>query len=674
MFTHVIIIIPLSLVICTIPLLTLIISSSSSIAYINTPAQTLHDPFLILALTSSVHSSTAAMRSLHLLAFCAINSADPALTVHSLGLPLASACPSFKADIRADTNRDGRVDLEGPSDTKDKTRWTEKSGAIFLPNIGDTDQRCLPEFTSRKVLFDNNLDDCHDASDNIQRSPEYLAPLKTVPIPSLAENENAKGTVTVPDATQRKLVRIFQKQGKDWVYIDNDHTFSQRELQAGLDLGIDARNTRRPKSRDTRNPERWDGRVTVRFTIQVGSTKSSDTVMLRVAPVLTHHHLQTVEQVLTVQDVSNPYLDDFANILDSITKAAGLKKEIGFFLMDGKRFDKWAQDFVEPGYASMPGPNGTVSIRILIRCPRAGTGQEGGQHLFLYFRKAGVGAVQHLGLSSPDIDAGGNIEAIPPYTFKGKIWRAGRLIVGQHGSKYHHILSYLEAQESQKPLRLDTDWLAVGHVDEFLQFIPANNTRGWVAVISDPILAIKILENAKKAGYGSLPAISRKGDNEWPRSCKTPECDQPVNSITVSQLLSNNRLMKLNKRCDRKIKSNIKTLRKEIGLTDEDIIRIPALFIENGPWDGPDSETKVGAFFPAAINNLVLTGYNTCIAPNPWGPSVGGNDIFAETISDKYAEVGMQIEFIDDWDTHHRLQGGVHCGTNSFRNMSAPWW
>ncbi|KAF5638783.1 arginine deiminase type-3 [Fusarium tjaetaba] len=572
------------------------------------------------------------MRSLHLLAFCAINSADPALTAHSLGLPLASACPpkpSFKADIRADTNRDGRVDLEGSSDTKDKTRWTEESGAIFLPNIGDTDQRCLSEFTGRKVLLDKNLDDCHDASDNTQRSPDYLAPLKTVPIPILPEN--AKGTVTVPDATQRKLVRIFQKQGKDWVYIDNDHTFSQRELQAGLDLGIDARNTRRPKSSDTRSPERWDGRVTVRFTIQVGSTKSSDTVMLRVAPVLIHHHLQMVEQVLTVQKASNPYLNDFANILDSITKAAGLKKDLGLFLMHGKRFDKWAQDFVEPGYASMPGPNGTVSIRILIRCPRARASQEGGRNLFLFVRKAG------------------------------------------HGSKYHHILSYLEAQESQKPLRLDTDWLAVGHVDEFLQFIPANNTRGWVAVIGDPILAIKILENAKKAGHGSLPAISRKGDTEWPRSCKTPECDQPVNSITVSQLLSNNRLMKLNKWCDRKIKSNVKTLRKEVGLTDEDIIRIPALFIENGPWDGPDSETEVGAFFPAAINNLVLTGYNTCIAPYPWGPRVGG-DIFAETISHKYAEVGMKIEFIDDWDTHHRLQGGVHCGTNSFRSMSAPWW
>ncbi|KAF4419919.1 hypothetical protein FACUT_11359 [Fusarium acutatum] len=386
------------------------------------------------------------MRSLHLLALC--------------GIPLASACPPkprVKADIRADTNRDGRVDLPG---------------AILLPNIGDTDEQCLWEFLNGKVFSDESLDDCHDASDNTQRSPKYLASLKTVPIPTLAENAN--GT----------------KQGKDWVYIDNDHTFSQRELQAGLDLGIDARTTGRPESWDSRYPDSWDGRVTVRFTVQVGGTKSSDTVMLRVIPVLTHHHLQKVEEVLTAHNVLSPYLVDFTNKLESITKDAGMKKDLYLFNVT---LDKWVQDFVEPGYASMPGPNGTVSIRIMIRCPR--DKREGGLLLFLSFRKAGVGAVQHLGMSSLKINAGGNIEAIPPYTFKGKTWPAGYLIVGKHGSESHHILSYLEAQESQKPLWLDTSWLAVGHVDEFLQFIPANNNRGWVAVISDPRLAIKLLQD-----------------------------------------------------------------------------------------------------------------------------------------------------------------------------------
>ncbi|PNP85348.1 hypothetical protein FNYG_01177 [Fusarium nygamai] len=297
------------------------------------------------------------------------------------------------------------------------------------------------------------------------------------------------------------------------------------------------------------------------------------------------------------------------------------------------------------------GQNGTVSIRIMILCPR--TKRDGGLLLFLSFRKAGVGAVQDLGMSSLKTNAGGNIEAIPPYTFKGKTWPAGRLIVGKYGNESHDILSYLEAQESQKPLRLDTSWLAVGHVDEFVQFIPANNTRSRVVVISDPSLAIRVLEEKEKDGHGSIPAISRKNDTQWSQHCKMPECAQPVNSITVSKLLSNKRLRSLNDVCARKINGTIKILKKEVGLTDEVIICIPFLFIEIGSkkFEGPGSEFKVGAFFPPVINNLLLTGYNTCLAPNPWCLVVEGKDIFVEEINNTYAKVGMKVKFIDDWNS-----------------------
>ncbi|KAF4954326.1 hypothetical protein FGADI_5349 [Fusarium gaditjirri] len=567
----------------------------------------------------------------------------------------------------SNSNRDGRVDLDGFSDTISKTRWTEESGAIFLHNIGDTDRRCSRAMAlNSQDLSNEELDDCNDASDNTQRAPQYLAPLKTVPIKTLPENAN--GTVTVPEATRRKFVRIFQKQGQNWVYIDNNHTFSQQELNVGLDLGIDARDTRRPKG--------WDGRVTVRFTVQVGETKLSDTVMLRVAPVLTHHHLQKVQQVLAVQgnvinhpDLVDHYLVNFTNTLDSMIKDAGLKNDLYLFKSAG---GKWAQDFVEPAYASMPGPNGTVSIRIMIRCP--GDERQGGRQLFQDFQKSGVGVVQHLGQRSSNVDAGGNIEAIPPYTFNGKSWLAGRLIHGDDDTK-SHILSYLEAQESQEPLRLDTAWLAVGHVDEFLQFIPANNERGWVAVISDPRLAMKLLRETREAGHGQLPAISRKSDTNWPPDCFDFSCKpEPVNSGTINQLLDSKWFMWFNYECAQRIYRNIGVLKRQVGLTDEDIIRIPALFKRYHFFGVDGHEFKAEAFFPAVINNLVLTGYDTCIAPNPWGPVIEGKDIFAEEIRNTYAEVGMKIKFIDDWNSDHKDLGGVHCGTNSIRDMPAKWW
>ncbi|EMT72229.1 Protein-arginine deiminase type-4 [Fusarium odoratissimum] len=553
------------------------------------------------------------MRYHHLLAFC--------------GLSLASAFyenPQLKADIRADTNRDGKIDLEGTSDVIGKTKWTEASGAIFLPNIGDTDRRCSKKALSGPALSNEKLDDCNDASDNIQRAPHYLTPLKTVPIPSASKN--IKGTVTVPDVTQRKFVRIFRKEGKSWIYVDEKHTFSQKELQAGLELGIDARDTRRPKV--------WDGRVTVEFNLHDGNIKSSDKVMLRVAPVLTHHHLQKVEQVLAVQGnkTDGPYLVNFTETLSSTVKAAGLNKELYLFNASD---DIWAQDFVEPGYASMPGPKGTVSIRIMIRCPQ--DERVAGRQLFEYYRKAGVGAVQHLGGKRDEINSGGNIEAIPPYSFKGKTWPAGR----------------------------------------FLQFLPAKNERGWVAVIDDPRAGIKLLEDTRKTGHGSLPAISRKNDTNSNHGgdCGGFMCGPiPVNSPTITQFLADKKLMKLNEQCAERIDANIKILIKEIGLTDEDIIRIPSLF-KASEFPGADNKRlQVGAFFPGVVNNLVLTGYNTCIAPNPWGPVVKGKDIIAEEIRTKYAKIGQKIKFLDDWNTHHNFGGEVHCGSNSIRDMSARWW
>ncbi|KAM5341727.1 hypothetical protein ACJ41O_014758 [Fusarium nematophilum] len=573
------------------------------------------------------------------------------------------ATAQLKADIRADTNRDGKVDLEGTSDVTGKTKWTETRGAIFLPNIGDTDRRCSRKLLSGPAPSNEQLDDCNDASDNVQRAPQFMAPLRTVPIPKATKS--IKGTISIPDASQRKIVRIFRKEGNKWIFTDSKHTFTQKDLKAGLQLGIDARDTRRPKG--------WDGRVTVRFEVCEGKTKSSDEVMLRVAPVLVHHHLQDVEQVLAVQgnQTDQPFLVGFTQDLSSVVKGAGLNKKLHLFNASD---DIWAQDFFEPGYASMPGPKETVSIRIMIRSPQ--DERVAGRQLFEYYRRAGVGAVQHLGGARDEINSGGNIEAIPPHTFKGKSWPAGRVILGNHGEQKHHILPYLQAQESQDPVLLDTAWLAIGHVDEFLQFLPTDNKRGWIAVIDDPRAAIKLLGNARQQGHGSLPAISRKNDTQSPpRNCDNFFCGPiPVNSPTISQVLDNKDLMKMNEQCAQRIDANIGILKKEVGLTDEDIIRIPALF-QGSNFPGADrSRLQVGAFFPGVVNNLVLTGFDTCVAPNPWGPVINGKDILAEVIRGKYAKLGIKIKFIDDWNTHHNFGGEVHCGSNSVRDMSARWW
>lgn len=590
---------------------------------------------------------------------------------------MTAAIATPKADIRADSNRDGIVDIVGDSDIASKMKWTETTGALFLPNIGDTDRRCSKLALAGPALSNEELDDCNDASDTIQRAPHLMASIMTVPIPRLVDK--AFGTISILDKTARENVRIFRSKGDEWIYTDNEYKFSQTDLKAGLKLGIDARDTRRPGG--------WDGKVTVTFTVRGNDGfTSTDEVMLRVAPVLTHHHLQDVEEVLALKGNKTkfPALLQFTKDLDKAVKEADVDEDI---LLFEHTDDIWVQDFSEPGYASIPGPDGAVSIRIMIRSPQ--DERVAGRLLFEYYRKAGVGAVQHLGGARDEINSGGNIETVPPYSLQGKTWPAGRVILGNWTEKTHHILPYLQAQETQDPILLDTHWLLIGHVDEFIQFIPANVERGWVPVVNDPRVGIEMLKKLQDQGHGSINAYSRKNiTKEKSPDCNSWACDPiPVPDTTVDQMLANKHLMDTNLRCAKSIDANIDILKKEVGLQDEDFIHLPGLYHvpnikpENLPAglpfpipNRPEDKDRVMALFPASINNLVLTGYETSIAPNPWGPSLNGIDVMAEDIKSKFEEVGWDVEYIDDWDSHHNYGGEVHCGSNSIRDMSAPWW
>ena len=555
------------------------------------------------------------------------------------------------------------MDLIGDSDVDGKNEWDALRGALILPNIGDTGRRCSKLALSGPPLSNEMLDDCNDASDEIQRAPQFLAPLKTVPLPNLAADFT--GTVSVLD-TAKENVRIFRRLGPEWLFTAADHIFSAEELEAGLDLGIDAR--------DTRRPDGWDGLATIRLTLSGAEGSTTDDVQVRVAPVLIHHHLQPVEQVLAVKGnaTESPWIEKYVRDLSAAVNDAGL--ETALYLFDGSD-DIWAQDFMEPGFASIPGPDGPIRVRIMVRSPQ--DERVAGRQLFEYYRQAGVGAVQHLGGARDEINSAGNIETVPPHTANGKTWPAGRVILGDHGEQQHHILPYLRAQEVQEPILLDTDWLVIGHVDEFLQFLPVDNARGWAVMVDDPRLAIKLLEELQVEGHGSLPAISRKNDTQnGPGDCDGWGCDPiPVTPPTIDQILEDQDLLLVNSQCAERIDANIEILKAEVGLTDGDFFRISAMF-EQSRWGGDDGDGKlqVGALFPGVINNLVLTGFNTCVAPNPWGPTPNGTDVLATAILAEYAKLDIDIQFIDDWNSHHNYGGEVHCGSNSIRSMSDIWW
>ncbi|KAI9152178.1 Protein-arginine deiminase type-4 [Paramyrothecium foliicola] len=597
-------------------------------------------------------------------------------------LALIRAGLAIHVTILADTNRDGKVDS---FDSHDKIAWTEDLGALFLANLGDSEGRCSSTITG--ATDDADLETCHDASDNVLRNPHYLAPLVTLPIAGLSPA--ARGSLTIEDTVAAEKVRIFQrKPNGDWVFVSSNHSFTAAEIGSGLQFGIDGRDIRRAGG--------WDGRVTITFTVTDRGSEAQDAVALRVAPVLTHHHSQLSERLFVTSAEGSGFPRSaqvqFVKDLKQNAANAGITTPVYEFVTR----DIWTQDFFEAAYTSMPGPDGPIVIRIMLRS--AQLYREAGRRIYTDLRSEAVGAV-NTGDGGGTIDATGNLETIPPYTLNGVTYPAGRIIMGTQRGRDPEILPLLEAQETQKPVRLDTTWLSVGHVDEFLQFLPANNERGWVLMLDDPLLGLEILQRAVADGHGNEQAFFRPKmsyDDVW-------EC---LPNFTINQVLARNNFTDYNNIAAARITANLRILEQETGITDGEIFRIPALYyheeagcgefarvrrgnrtplpkniIEASTDDRVDRRQSGGdynfaqvfAFYPGIINGLVLSD-SVVLAPNPWGPIINGKDILRTAAEEAYAQANYNVTWQDDWYSHHVMRGEIHCGTNTWRNADAPWW
>ncbi|KAL7942614.1 hypothetical protein V8C42DRAFT_354738 [Trichoderma barbatum] len=613
----------------------------------------------------------------------------------SLALGILSISPSLalKAEIRADSNRDGSVDIQGNSDLDHKLEWSNSAGAIFLANIGDTNRRCS-KLALQHPPSQEELAACNDASDDDQRSPQYLAPLRTLPIADISDD--SWGTVGVHTEIARRNVRIFRRDRNGWTIITNDDRIPGSEVRKGLELGIDARDTRRPSG--------WDGKAEVRFDVYDGKASASDIVRLRVAPVITFHHLLPVSQVIVTNGNKSetPFQEQFVSDLRHILDRPELKKPL--FTFDHSD-DIWAQDILEPAYTSMPGPEGPIILEIMIRSPQGS--RVAGRQVFEYLRNGTRGAVYTTGGIRDEIDSTGNVETIPPYSYEGKTYPVGRVIQGSHGEALPHLFEYFKAQEVQCPIILDVDWLAVGHVDEIIQFIPSKDSPyGWALYVADPIGGLNILEKAKKDGYGHVSAFSRPsgtlnsqvdsvmGDlagtltekflgSNYGKLRSYSRSQIPIRNVpdvSIDGLLTD-QLIEENKEFAERISKVQKILESETGIPKEHIHQVPLIF-ETGFCLPPDegvlperncSSNHAVALYPGVLNGVVLSD-SQYLSPNPWGPIIDGVDIMAQATDNVYGKSGLDVIYIDDWYSHHEGGGEVHCGTNTIRIPGHGWW
>uniref|UniRef100_A0A2K5F4U3 Protein-arginine deiminase type-3 n=1 Tax=Aotus nancymaae TaxID=37293 RepID=A0A2K5F4U3_AOTNA len=361
----------------------------------------------------------------------------------------------------------------------------------------------------------------------------------------------------------------------------------------------------------------------------------TDTVVFRVAPwIMTPSTLLPLEVYVCRVRNNTCFVDAVAEL----ARKAGCKLTI--CPQDENRNDRWIQDEMELGYIQAP----HKTLPVVFDSPRNGELQD-----FPYKRILGpdFGYVtrEPRDRSVSGLDSFGNLEVSPPVVANGKEYPLGRILIGGNlpGSSGRRVTQvvrdFLHAQKVQPPVELFVDWLAVGHVDEFLSFVPAPD--GKVRALCMACLSL------------ASGARTEFQDNEQ------------VKTISINQVLSNEGLISYNKFVQSCIDWNREVLKRELGLAECDIIDVPQLF--------KTERKKAVAFFPDLVNMLVLGKYLGI--PKPFGPIIDGRCCLEEKVRSLLEPLGLHCTFIDDFTPYHMLHGEVHCGTNVRRKpFSFKWW
>ena len=395
-----------------------------------------------------------------------------------------------------------------------------------------------------------------------------------------------------------------------------------------------------------------------------------------------------------------PFVDDLINTIQTINEesdrmdlklhvittspaaASGFKSQLqaqglyGNLVEINSRFftaDQWMQDWGEIAVAEV---DGQEDLQPLILDSNRGRGLAGLPKVFADLWDAYY--IKNPARGSKG-DYGGNIEVTPDNVLVLGSTSTAKLrkLFDEHGYKNKRAI-------------LDTSWLIVGHVDEYVSFVPNSSADGGYTILkADPALAFDLIKNATaeqlsktnpeyrstiRELHAKLNSFSKSIANvrEFDLSNETDilkwqfgkgllteeESDQ---KIRLDQLIA------LNDEISRLIDRNIVILKERIkavtGTTDRQfsVVSLPTIF--RGRKSG-DTLSRCVALLPGVVNMLVLA--NHLVIPDAQMPML--NDYIRDTLN----EVSLRSHFLDDM-AYHNLAGEIHCGTNVMRDHEDYW-
>lgn len=536
---------------------------------------------------------------------------------------------SISLDVDAD--RDGVVEKNNPH----KASWTwgpNGQGAILLVNC------------DKDSMFSRTV----DADDNILLSKTDLLDMSKMVL-------RIKGPEKLPtgyhlmlhvSATDAQSLGVFYLHSKVYTHVlGRQKLFYKTRYTGTRELEFFVEGLRFPD-------EGFNGLVSIKASLLESQVEGipetpifTDSVAFRISPlIITPNTLDPVE--VYVCSVKENYL--FLKAINNLVSDAKLKVQICFEYVN--RGDRWMQDEMEFGYIHAP----HKSFPVVLDSPR-----DRGLKDFPIRQLLGPDFGYVTKVADADevtsLDSFGNLEVSPPVTVRGKNYPLGRILIGSSfpttsGRRMTKVVrDFLHAQRVQPPIELFSDWLFVGHVDEFLTFVPAPNQKGFRLLLASPAVCLRILQDKKQEGHGDVAILQGFETKRW----------------TVTKVLSTDIIVKENRYAQHCIDWNRDILKRELGLTEDDIIDIPALFkLQDG---------QATAFFPNMVNMIVLG--KILGIPKPYGPVIKETCCLEDYVVDQLKPLDLTCTFIDDVVSYHKKLGEVHCGTNVRRKpFSFKWW
>ena len=564
--------------------------------------------------------------------------------------PPAPTTLTTAAKLCVDTDRDGAIT---PADDAGRETWTSARGAVFTYNNDDDDGK-----------------HAIDCSDTILNGPNDSRSLGLIVARQYAGPAATSITVSVTPATAP--VRLFMA--------DAAATYTQF-LAPGAGsaaLPVSALTTSdvwflmeatAPRS------TAWNGMVTVTLTIQSAApiAPSSDTVALCCAPLIYTDNTRPAVRVyaMMIDAPSESPNQNFWNALETGLAA----QAVDLYQVNEATYgyDRWVQDNMQIGYQGYASPLGYCWLDEFNQLER-GSGAGGGTpsadlwNLVPTELLAPNQGMAYAGKSafqdSPNY--GGNLEILPPYG--DPAFPFGRIMHGggdqgtvDGGSVQRHMnpeeVALLEAQGMQSPtIEISSEWLDVGHLDEFLMFVPdlsAQPTHPFKVLWSSPTLAIQALTQLQAAGQGSALVFA----------------GQPTQT-TINTIVNDTNLMTFNDEVQARLDSDKATLESITGLTDADFIDVPVFY---QPIASSGLNFSV-AQMPGVQNCIPVN--DTLYVPDPVGPKdANGNDVWQQQFLAAVAPAGLSVVFVDVFTSYHLLEGEAHCGSNVlYKPYDAPWW